>query len=148
MSELIDTRKLRRLIRERHQRFQHARDMTDRFLPVKGQIGELQRTVDHQRRHDPQGANESNVQTLEHLKSELAELSKEREQAGQRAQSMGYVQRLVEHARKLGYEVDEISGSIRAVRPPAKPASTTPTLRSWAGFNPRVTYTPGAPYGR
>ncbi len=144
----IDTAKLRRLLQERRQRFQAARDLTDRFLEIKSQIGELEAANQRHRLEYPgREVNETNVAQIEHLKGELSTLSEEREQAGQRAQAMGYVERLVEHARKLGFEVDERTGSIRAVRPPAKPAGPYEST-GWDGHDPRATYIPGAPYGQ
>lgn len=127
----INTAKLRRLIAERNRLGDAVRKATDNYIAIRDEISRLEHFVNSARTGGRE-PNPQDEQKLADLKEHAQELQRQREQASRRFDEYGFVDDLIEYARDLGYEVNEITGMISK---PAKSKGGVPYTRSGMGRN-------------
>ena len=113
----IDAAKLRRFIAEKNRRWAAAISTTDALLETKKRLQLLTARIETMRRNGKQPPpNELNQ--LEALNSQIADMAREREEASARLHEMDFVDEAVAYARRLRYSVDTALG---VVSPPPVP---------------------------
>mgnify|MGYP001204419298 CR=1 FL=1 len=109
----IDTAKLRRLMSERNRAFDQARDLTDRFMEIRTEISRFEAAINQPGRHIDKISRDREIASLQAIKDEKDQIQADREANRSVTQSYGYVENLIDHARRLGLVVDTSRCTVR-----------------------------------
>jgi hypothetical protein len=112
MRKELDLDKLRRLIGERRARHEAVIAATDAYLERRGEASRLQSRIERLR-DLPGGASKGDQARLAALKADIDALARIRDEASARFDEYGFVDELIDYARREGVVVEEQAGIVR-----------------------------------